>query len=320
MANNVDQVWVGRMPLQMRGERAPMDKLLFTMLAMAAAFERDWIVSRTNAGKLNKLRNNIWIAGERALPIGYVMDEHKHLVPDETQRELVRDVLLLVAERPTPKEFVTRLGALGVKMQPLPSVQLGERNVRHSQNALGKWLSVLSYLPLYATGQHVSRHPNPFAGAEEISGCPVTRDEDGREEVQIVTFPGVPDGGWAEPEIVSAALAVAIDDAQERGSRVLHPTIAKQVKSPLVRKLLASLVGRKTSKKTKAPTALPLSGSTWNTEPGMTWQLNGREAVSYTLVRWREDVSAQPADHDDESGNALERPGRGADNVGGDRR
>lgn len=283
-SRHVEKVWIGAMELSMRGERAAMDKLLFTMLATAAALERDWIVSRTLAGKVNKLRNGKWINGPKALPFGYVMDADKRLMVDPSQRDLVREVLLLVAERPTPKEFVQRLGALGVKMAALPSVGVAERSVRHSQNPVGKWHSVLSYVPLYATGEYVASLPNPFPGADEVAGAPITKDAQGREEIRVRLRPGLPEGGWAEPEVLRAALAVAHEESRDALTADASASAALAAGGEGL-----SIMEPRRSMNTKAPSALPWSGATWQTtDPHLTWMLAARTSARYTLVRWSE--------------------------------
>ena len=293
MAVNVKRVWLGSVPLEMKGPRAPMDKLLFVMLAMAAAIERDAIVARTSAGKLNKLRNGIWISGERAVPIGYVLDDAHQILPDPAQGHVVRELLLLVAEKPTPKEFVNRLGAMGVKLQAIPSVGLEKRSAAFARQPYGKWLSVLSHMPLYATGEHIVHAKNPFPGVNELGGMAVVEGDAGHEEVQVVLKPGVPGGGWAEPEIVSAALAVAIEHSGvENPESALPAVTAATLSDSEVHARVLSLKAMKVHKP-KAVKTLPWSGTRWqNSRHGHTWELDSRGGKRYVLVRHREESNA----------------------------
>jgi hypothetical protein len=278
-SQHVDEVWAGPLELTMRGPRAPMDKLLFVMLAMAAALERDALVSRMMAGKVNAARKNRWLQGARRVPPGYRMAEGNSLVPAPEERERVQAILRLIASRPTTTEFVKRLGALGLKLAPISGVE-GERSVEFTHGRNTKKRQFYALVPLWITGQKVVKLPNPFPGAKELGGMPVVRGRNGREEVHIVCDFGLPPGGWADEDLLNAAFAAAV----EWSDSVARPL--GELSSTEVHGLVMSIQEdrQRGQDRQKAPEALPWCGSTWEPGDGHVWGLFGR-GTGWQLVR-----------------------------------
>ena len=267
-------------------------------------------MERNYAGKLNRVRNGVWIHGERSLPLGYKLGPNHELLPDPSQKQRVRELLLLVCERPTPKEFVKRLGRLGVTMPAVPARQLDERSVAFTASPDSKWQSVLSHLPLYATGEHIVHAHNPYPGVEEVAGLAVVSRKNKRgestSEIQVVMKPGVPPGGWAEPALIDAALAVAIDFSNHRhaqvgdapgqytfagesdarrGARMLPAATTAQLTQPAVHIGVMSRGAMRVTKPS-AKRSLPWAGTAWETQRhGHTWELASRGGSSYVLIR-----------------------------------
>lgn len=291
-SRHVDQIWAGPLELQMRGTRAPMDKLLFTMLAMAAALERDALVSRMVAGKVNAARRNQWLAGARSVPPGYELVE-KTLVPVAADRPLVQAMLTLIVSRPTAMQFVVRAGELGLRLRPLADADAEGRSVAYTSSPGSKLDSFLALLPLYATGQKVVKLPNPFPGAKHFADIPVVCSADGREEVHIVSTFGVPEGGWADQALLDAALAVAIERS-ERANIVNNADLLAGLDDPETHAMVATAMEARRAAPPKAPESTLWSGVRWSSGDTM-WQLVGRGVDSMELLRYPTDL-APPAD------------------------
>jgi DNA invertase Pin-like site-specific DNA recombinase len=68
----------------------PEGKMMFQFLAMIAAAERDYIVRRHTAGRMNQWRNNQWIP--ISYPAGYKLDKDRRIILDEESIVKVRAI------------------------------------------------------------------------------------------------------------------------------------------------------------------------------------------------------------------------------------
>lgn len=207
----VDEVCVGELKFDFAGS-SPVGHLMVTMLSWAAAMERDAIVTRLLAGRIAKWRRNEWPFGDHTIPFGYRLDE-KRLVPDESQKTIVRRMLLILSSDLPPGEMIRQLDDAGVtSMRSHRRLQekspLGALTSPYAAvNALYSWGS------LYVTGEFLFRLASSFRGIDELAGVPISRfevegtglpDQGDPGEMQMLYDVGVPDGGWAEPEILEA--------------------------------------------------------------------------------------------------------------------
>lgn len=298
-SRHVDQIWAGALELQMQGPRAPMDKLLFTMLAMAAALERDALVSRTVAGKVHAAKRNRWLPGSRSVPPGYRMFE-KTLVPVPEDKPAVQALLRLLVQQPTPTAFVKKADELGLRLRvrkvsvddATEAVDLGAgemlgddrgRKHVHSTSKHQKMASFMAYVPLYVTGQRVVKLPNPFPGAEEIAGVPVIVGKGGREEVHVVSTFGVPEGGWADQDLLDAALATAINYSKGHDIAVAEKLLSG-LDNPDAHAKVSTAMEARAANKQKAPESVLWAGTTWR-DNDWKWELRGRGARTLQLTR-----------------------------------
>lgn len=287
-SRHVDEVYVGALRLEMTGARAPMDKLLFTMLALSAALERDASVNRLVAGKVNALRHNRWIGHDHHVPPGYRTDDDGKVAVAPEDRDLVRSILLTIAAEPNALEFVERLGALGLTTLAYSEGKAIEKSVAYVRRPDALWARMLRHVPLWATGRKLTRLPNPFPGAKQVAGVDVTLSNQGREELAMYLCPGLPEGGWAEPPIIDAAMAVAIRHAQSNRTEALATEL--EIRETDVHALVGTAAEHQRllmdRQKLKA-SMLPLwSGTSWTTDDDtLTWELHSEKANYYRIVR-----------------------------------
>ncbi|TIC86712.1 recombinase family protein [Nocardioides sp. GY 10113] len=215
VARHVDRVHAGTTTMDMRGGDRSVGHLLWTMLSMIASSERDLIVQRTSAGKVNQYSRGEWIQGNNSVPLGYQLTG-KTLVVDPEQTELLNLAWTLMADpNLSSTEIVMRLAARGVSTPRTrkDGETIAELVGHHS------WIQTqLWWADLYMTGKYTMRFKNPFPGAEHLAGCPVLYeiDESGvRDEIGVLEF----DYDFGRPNLDPALITAAV-----RARRTSRPT------------------------------------------------------------------------------------------------
>lgn len=238
----------------------PEGKMLFQVLAMIAATERDYIVRRHTAGRVAQWRRGEWIPN--AYPPGYRL-EQKHLVLDEAAVERTREMLRILADQAlTTAECAARVGGLGITTPMIESLHGQGATIADARNPTEAVNTLCGWAELYRTGRYEMLWPNPFPGVSDIAGVRV-EDVEGYKHgaLPLPVSVELPPGGWVDDATI---------DAVGRRFRT------------------SSLTGGASHK-----TVPPLSGLFGYEEDGFEHTLSSNQRGVYTLLRRR--VTAERA-------------------------
>ena len=186
--------------------RAPEGKMLFQMLGMISAMERDYIVRRHTAGRVAQMRRGDWIPN--AHPPGYAIEDRK-IVIDPSAVESTRLMLTLLADPSRgPRETIEMIGAVGVTTPMLQRLHGEGATIASARNPSGVLDTLYGWLGAYETGAYETLWPNPFPGVDAISGVAV-EEIDGFDHgaIRLVQELPLPEGGWVEPAVFDAIRA-----------------------------------------------------------------------------------------------------------------
>ena len=189
--------------------RQPSGDFMYHTLAMFASFERDSIVMRTTAGRIAAVMRGQPMFHPRNLPIGYKLVKGK-VRPDPAQKPHVQALLEVLAQDDlNSRQKAQALSDAGIRMPRLYGTG-GTDDVADSRDPKSVIRGMWKWLDLYATGTYTQQLKNPFVGVDRIGVANVVREHEDDPGVIEVPHPwGLPDGGWASPDILSAARAAA---------------------------------------------------------------------------------------------------------------
>ena len=165
---HVDKVHIGPLELDFKGPSAHIANLLWNVLGMVAAMERDLIVQRMQAGLISAARKGRWPLGDRVQPIGYAVNAATGSLDVDPEQTAAAQLLweTLATERNADRVLTTMAAsrlAMGIPAEDL---------LKHSSPTA--WVNTqLSYAEFYRTGTIRLSYPNRFPGAVEVNGVPV---------------------------------------------------------------------------------------------------------------------------------------------------
>ena len=205
VSKHVDLVHAGSASLTMRGAGAEVGQMMWSMLAMIAASERNLIVQRLTAGIVAKYNRGEWIKGSHALPLGYAFDPiTKNLVVDPNTLAGLKLAWTLMADpNVTTWQVVQRLGDFGVTTPRMKYAYGEDATVADQRNPDSYLRALRGWSHLYLTGEHVTHWPSPFEGAVHIAGMPVHRSTEGPGELRFIYRWGKPD---IDPALIQAGM------------------------------------------------------------------------------------------------------------------
>ncbi|KRF45096.1 hypothetical protein ASH01_14330 [Terrabacter sp. Soil811] len=384
MYRRVDVVVAGHVRFEFSGPNSHVGRLLFAVLAMMAAMERDWIVQRVTAGTIARWRRGLWPRGKQFVPFGYALTDDGVLLPRPELRANVRQMMLVLSSDGAPSEKQQQLARLGVM------TQRGKRGARQSTvDALSDPVALERRLnacaAIWIQGEYLYRHRNPFRELSDMAGVPIQRYDAGtvadmrREmgqtaladalnpagpavqmlraelDADVLTHPDghgssrnepagihdsgelqmlcrvpVPEGGWAEPEVLDRYAAYvqrlardAIRDRPTRRPRPLSKDVeADSVNPSLHMHMLPSTVMRtgawtKTTGRGPAQARAhiaPLTGRRWSDDQ-YDYEINIAANNKYAVRRWpvgtdRKDLvlRAKPVAHSERDPEGADLP------------
>lgn len=221
MQGNVDRIEAGTVVFDLREDES-MGWMLYGMFATISSMERTWINARLQAGKVAQWRRGEWPFGSGLVPFGYRYNRRSRRVePDLTQREAVRQMLIVLASDLPPRAMVDALGELGVRMMRTEDGGRGRALISTAENPTMQIASLFAWIPVWVQGEYLLRVSNLHVGVGQVAGVPVARWETGTGssddtapeqdpgELQLLFDVPVPPDGWAEPEVRHAAAAAA---------------------------------------------------------------------------------------------------------------
>lgn len=181
----------------------PEGKMLFQMLGMIAAMERDYIVRRHTAGRVAQWRRGDWIPN--AYPPGYQVVDRK-IVLDKTSLKATRSMLRILANVAlSSSEMVASIAALGITTPAVQRLHGDDATIAGARNPTSILSTLLGWVESYETGRHETLWQNPFPGVTDIAGVPVEMiDGFDHGALRLIQVMPIPDGGWADQSIFDA--------------------------------------------------------------------------------------------------------------------
>lgn len=203
--SHVDVVHVGDLRLRLK---MPDGKMMWNVLSIVSDMERDLIVQRLFAGTCNSYLRGQWILGEEAVPPGYRLDEDTRVVSaDPSLAKTVQSFLTMMADpKMTARQVLDEAGLLGLTSATTRRIHGPDATFADIIRADSKLASMVDWIDTYQTGKVTITHVNPFPGATSFGSLQVegaTATHPGF--VQFTYDWGLPEGGWAPPEVLEAA-------------------------------------------------------------------------------------------------------------------
>jgi DNA invertase Pin-like site-specific DNA recombinase len=300
---HVDVVWAGSTPFHFSGEMAAAGAMMFSMFAIVASMEREWIVQRLLAGKVAKWRRGEWMPGPNSVPVGYVLDpKTRQLVVDESQRPLVLEVLKVLAYGVTPAQMQRDLDKAGL-LTKNNHRRLGVKvPVGTMISPEGLVNSLYSFASVWCDGEYLFRHTNAFKDIESLAGVVIARDhsiENDPGELQLLCKVSLPEGGWAPPELLDAVVLAARRNSARlvrAGHTEMRPLTSEIENTSANLGLHQDLLtgdrmratdpdARRRFKSRAMELIAPFTGRGWR-DGGYWYELRSGPNETYTVVRW----------------------------------
>jgi len=195
----------------------PEGRMLFQVLAMIAATERDYIVRRHTAGRVAQWRRGEWIPN--AYPPGYRLDGRR-LVLDDSAISDVQSMLRILADTSlSPSACAARIGGLGISTPMITRLHGDGATIADARNPSDVIETLVGWVDLYATGRYELLWPNPFPGVTDIAGVAV-EDLDGYPfgALRLACDVELPDRGWADEDALEAIRSRAVQPSSTGGA------------------------------------------------------------------------------------------------------
>lgn len=201
----------------------PGGEAMWAFLSLFAAMERNEIVARNLVGIVSAASRGGAPFSASSLPLGYRM-EGKQVVPDPAMKPVVEQMLVLLADRTLPHaEAAKRIGALGLSRPAITRLHGEDATLADATDAKTTIRSLLKWSELYETGVWELRRSNPLPGLDQIGDIDVERDGPGDHGTLKIPFTwGLPDGGWAPPEVFAALRDRIASDRERAGGGHHH--------------------------------------------------------------------------------------------------
>lgn len=217
---HVDQLHCGSTTID---PRTPAGKAMWSTFAMVADMERDSIVQRLFAGTVNKYLSGGWILTAESVPPGYRLgdDDRVHLVPDDV--EATRTLFGMMANHElTARQVIACAGALGLSTPTIRRIHGEDATFADIRRADSRVASLLDWIPTYRTGQVEIFQTNPFPGLTHLRTLEVEGANPGPGSFRFTYQWDLPDGGWADDDVLTAAAARTKSRKQRRTGGAAH--------------------------------------------------------------------------------------------------
>lgn len=302
LRDNVDRIVAPEMTFELTGTNAWVGFMMLKVMAWCAATERTAIVQRLLAGRIAQWRRGEWPLGRAVVPFGYTYDKKlKRLFPDESKKDAVREMMLVLISDAPPSLKAAQLDEIGVR--PFRKSPRGDRYVAFSarKRPAGAIETLMQWASIWVSGEYLVRFSNTL-GLDELSGLRVARfpGDDDNGEFQMLYKVGLPENGWCEPDLLDAFARKAIAHsgdllaAKRKELRPLTEVTATTASRPDLLRGLASpeaLSHQETSPRSRRHAARarkmiqPLVGRGWISGDWF-YELHAGVRNTYRVLRW----------------------------------
>lgn len=303
LRDNVDRIRANELTFELSGPYAWVGFMMLTVMGWCAATERTAIVQRLLAGRIAQWRRGEWPLGRAVVPFGYTYDKKlKRLLPDETKRDAVREMILVLISDAPPSLKAAQLDEIGVR--PFRKSPRGDRYVAFAarKRPASAIETLMQWASIWVSGEYLFRFTNNLE-LDELSGLRVARfpgltDDNG--EFQMLFKVNVPENGWCEPDLLDAfarkALAHSGDllASKDKKLRPLSEVTATTATRPDLLRGLASpeaLSRQETGPRSRRHAARarkmiqPLVGRNWISGDWF-YELHTGIRNTYRILRW----------------------------------
>ncbi|MGH9208684.1 MAG: recombinase family protein, partial [Acidimicrobiales bacterium] len=178
----------------------PEGRMVFQVLTMISAAERDYLVRRHTAGRVAQWRRGIWIP--RGFPPGYRLNADGRLELDPTQIRPVRKMFHALADPAlTTHQVVARCAGWGITTPKLQEIHGEGATLADASNPSEVLRTLLGWVDTYRTGGYDLEWRNPFPGVEQIAGVAVEAKDSPDYPNGVLHLPYelvLPEDGWAD--------------------------------------------------------------------------------------------------------------------------
>lgn len=206
-------------------------RIMWTTLTMVSSMERDVIAQRLFGGLINQYMRGEYVGGSHSTPPGYMLDDEHRLALDTPFVPAVKELLRMIADPElTCREIVDAAGKNGLTSPTIQRHHGPNATYADIRRADSKIASIIDWIPAYRTGCLTMTYAVPYRGLDDFGGLPVLTDQHGEPYVELEFPLEVPEGGWAEPEILTAASQRALGTKAKRS----QPSRGPKKRKPLV--------------------------------------------------------------------------------------
>jgi hypothetical protein len=314
LRDRVDRVDARDQKFDLVGRDAWVGFMMLTIMGWCASSERTAIVQRLLAGRVAQWRKNEWPLGAGSVPFGYSFDrKEKRLVMDESKRDAVREMILVLCSDAPPSLKAIELDRLGVRAFRKDPKTGNYKPFAARSNPEQAIKTLTMWAPVWVMGEYLHRYTNPLGDLDELSGLKIVRHpfnkaKMGRKakakdpgELQMLFKVETPADGWAEPELLEAfalkATSLAsrlLAEGSVNSPRPLSPLVFERSQNAdLFRRLLPAeslnrLDGKSRARRDAArarSTIRPFVGLNW-IEDGWFYELQASAQKAYKILRW----------------------------------
>jgi len=186
-------------------------KLQFNLFGMISATEREYIVRRHTAGRINQWRNNRWIP--TFYPVGYTLDSDGRIIIDKDMEEKVRQMLPVLANNSlSATQKIKALGGIGITTQNMKRSHGPKATIANARNPSQVIHTLMEWVNVYRSGKYTLQWANPFPGVLEIGGVEVNLSQPNYFKNGFFEFEyqlPLPENGWADDQTLTALELVA---------------------------------------------------------------------------------------------------------------
>lgn len=202
----------------------PEGKMVFQILAMFAAMERDTIVRRHTAGRVAQWRRNEWIP--TGWPPGYRLEKQK-LKLDESAIESVRQMLRLLGNSAlSSAECAQAIGDLGITTPSIERYHGKNATIADARNPTEAIRTLRQWAGVYETGRHEVPWANPFPGVDHIAGVHIEPRDGYAHGVLVFAYElARPEGGWGDRDTFAAIRDRANATGQKASGGACHKMV-----------------------------------------------------------------------------------------------
>jgi len=187
--------------------RSPSGRREWELLANAAQNDYVATLTRLLTGTTFEYKQGYWPRSELSLPIGYRKvggkgEDRNKVIPDPTQKPVVRRLIELAASDATEDEIAVQLSELGVRSR-FGAADEDRPLICDLKKPYGAVRTLFSHIPTYANGDYLVRHEMTIPYLDEFHGVAVNREspeDNGYLEFRLHFE--LPEGGWHSPEMI----------------------------------------------------------------------------------------------------------------------